>query len=104
MKIGLMYVSDYGFAVSSSYWTEALYDYDNSTLRSNNWMYLGADEWTISRRSDDSGIAFLVASAGAVYGYYSANFTLAVRPCFYLNSDVAYISGSGTESDPIRIN
>ena len=40
MKIGLMYVSDYGYAVINSYWTEALYDYDNSTLKSNNWMYL----------------------------------------------------------------
>ena len=27
-----------------------------------------------------------------------------VRPCFYLNSDVTYISGIGTSSNPIRIN
>lgn len=27
-----------------------------------------------------------------------------VRPVFYLNSDVEYVSGTGTQSDPIRIN
>ena len=26
-----------------------------------------------------------------------------IRPAFYLNSDVEYLSGSGTESDPIRL-
>ena len=39
-----------------------------------------------------------------VHPYYvdtDGNFT--VRPCFYLNSDVSYSQGSGTGSDPIRI-
>lgn len=38
IKIGLMYVSDYGFAVSNSYWTESLHDYSDTTLRINNWL------------------------------------------------------------------
>ena len=39
-----------------------------------------------------------VRDNGSVY-----NHSFAIRPCFYLNSDVQYASGSGTESDPIRL-
>lgn len=103
-KIGLMYVSDYGYAASNSNWTTALYNYDTSTNTNNNWMYLGLDEWTISPRSGDSTALFKVDVTGYLRGlgeelwYYYV-----VRPCFYLNSDVEYASGSGTISDPIRI-
>ena len=102
-KIGLMYVSDYGFAASNSYWTEALYDYDNSTLRSNNWMYLGSYEWTISRASGYTNFAFLVESSGCVT-FNLVSYSHSVRPVFYLTSTTQYVSGSGTSSDPIRIN
>ena len=44
-KIGLMYVTDYGFAADSSGWTKYLMDYNSNT--SKNWLYLGSDEWTI---------------------------------------------------------
>ena len=104
MKIGLMYVSDYGYAVINSYWTEALYDYDNSTLKSNNWMYLGSNEWTISRSSDDSINVFSVFSTGSVRGRVSVGRAYAVRPVFYLNSSINYVSGSGSSADPIRIS
>ena len=102
-KIGLMYVSDYGFAASNSYWTETLYNYDNTTLRINNWMYLGNYEWTISRISDNSGRAFLVTPAGDVFkGLVSDSNSF--RPVFYLTSSITYASGSGLSTDPIRVN
>ncbi len=106
IKIGLMYVSDYGFAVSNSYWTTALYNYD-SALNSN-WLYLGLDEWTIARVSSHSYYVFSVNSAGNIsgnnYDNSSVAGSLAVRPSFYLISSTIYVSGSGTSSDPIRIN
>ena len=99
-KIGLMYVSDYGFAASLDYWTTELYNYEPS--KSSNWMYLGGIEWTISRGSNNSSSAFYVGfgdvSAATVSG------SVAVRPVFYLTSSTQYVSGSGTQSDPIRIN
>ena len=105
MKIGLMYVSDYGFAASNSYWTTALYSY--SSAASSNWLYLSSAEWTIARSSKVSFSAFLVLSSGDVdYGIYYG-FVIgvsAVRPCFYLTSSTTYVSGSGTSSDPILIN
>ena len=99
MKIGLMYVSDYGFAANNDYWTTNLSAYSGAT--SSNWMYLGSVEWTISRRSDYSTSVFSVFSGSvASFTVYNSN---AIRPVFYLTSDVTYVSGSGTESDPIRI-
>ena len=100
-KIGLMYVSDYGFAASNTYWSTNLSSYNSAT--SNNWLYLGSKEWTISRFSDNSISAFNVIS-GDVSGSRVYNFSGAVRPVFYLTSSTTYVSGSGTSSDPIRIN
>ena len=102
MKIGLMYVSDYGFAASNSYWTTALYDY-NGGAQNNNWLCLGSYEWTIASDLSTWGSAFRVYSTGRVSSsdvWYSQ----AVRPCFYLTPSITYVSGSGTSSDPIRIN
>ena len=59
-KVGLMYASDYGFAAAPSAWTSTLYDYDGEAIKSANWMFLGADEWTISRNTDNSNNAFNV--------------------------------------------
>ena len=100
MKIGLMYVSDYGFAASPDYWTTELYNYEPA--KSSNWL-AGLNEWTVSRRSDGTANAFRVFSAGYVdiSVVYTAN---AVRPVFYLNSSISYVSGSGSSADPIRIS
>ena len=52
-KIGLMYVSDYGFAASPDAWTLTMSSYNNTTATNNNWMYMGLYEWTISRNADN---------------------------------------------------
>ena len=101
MKIGLMYVSDYGYGASEEYWTTELNNYEPTV--DSNWMYLGAYEWLISRNSDYTNGAFLVFGTGYVYSY-GVNFTFAVRPSFYLESDVTYASGSGSMTDPLKIN
>ncbi len=100
MKIGLMYVSDYGYAASNNYWTTTLYGY--SSAKSSNWL-AGLTEWTISRVSSFSNFAFNIESDGIVETDYVSG-GKAVRPCFYLASSTFYISGSGTIGDPIRIN
>ena len=100
-KIGLMYVSDYGFAASPDYWTTELYNYEPS--KSSNWMNINIDEWTISRRSDNSNGAFQVDSAGFV-NTGTVYFSDGVRPVFYLTSSITYVSGSGLSTDPIRVN
>ena len=107
-KIGLMYVSDYYYSASPSAWTLVGYNESDATkdyraAKTTNWLYLGSDEWTISRRSDLSDFAFLVRSAGDVYNDF-VTLGIVVRPSFNLESSVKYVSGSGSMSDPVRVN
>ena len=107
-KIGLMYVSDYGFAASPSAWTKTLHSYigndaNGTSIKTINWMYMGVLDWTISLNSDDLYNAFDVLSGG----YVDADFVSGnsgVRPSFNLLSSVKYVSGSGSMSDPVRVN
>ena len=59
-----MYVSDYGYAASNSAWTTNMSSYGNTSIRDNNWMYMGLYEWTISRYSSGSDRAFRVDDSG----------------------------------------
>ena len=106
-KIGLMYVSDYGFGADPSAWATTLYNYDGSvngsTIRSLNWMHMGYYDWTISRNADNSDSAFNVNLAGYV-NVNAVYYNLAVRPSFNLESSITYVSGSGSASDPMVIN
>ena len=102
MKIGLMYVSDYGYGASPEKWTTALYEENYGT---DNWLYLGSSEWLLSRTTDYSDGAFFVFSYGggsvAYSLVYSAN---AVRPSFSLASTVKISSGIGTSTDPFVLD
>ena len=100
-KIGLMYVSEYGYAASPENWNTTLYNYDNDTNRNNNWMFMGAYEWTISRDSDSAYDAFYVLDAGGVRE--NVNGHRGVRPSFSLESSVVLSGGSGSSADPYRI-
>ena len=106
-KIGLMYVSDYYYSASPSAWTLVGYnsDYTKSyaSAKGENWLYGGGWDWTISRNSDYSGDAFYVNYYGYVY-YSSVKGNSGVRPSFSLLSSTTYVSGSGSMSDPVRIN
>ena len=100
MKIGLMYVSDYGYGASPDNWTTALSNYDNSTNTDNNWLYLGGDyEWTLSLRWVGTYSAFSVGSDGSVHNN-TVNGNFGVRPSFSLASTVETSSGTGTSTDP----
>ena len=106
-KIGLMYVSDYYYSASPSAWTLVGYnsDYTKSyaSAKGENWLYGGGWDWTISRDSDFSYIAFFVLDYGNVSIGYVYN-SSGVRPSFSLLSSTTYVSGSGSMSDPVRIN
>ncbi len=103
-----MYVSDYYYSASPSAWTLVGYNESDATkdyraAKTINWLYLGSNEWTISRTSDITPYAFGMFSTGLVSNY-GVTLSFGVRPSFNLLSSVTYASGSGTSSDPIRIN
>lgn len=99
MKVGLMYVSDYGYSAPPDYWTADISS--NGSIDNNYWMYSGAIEWTISRDSNSSTGAFRVYRSA--WGYFNSASGITIRPVFYLNSNVQYASGTGTSTDPFRI-
>ena len=106
-KIGLMYVSDYYYSASPSAWTLVGYNSsdaakDYRAAKTTNWLFSG-QEWTISRNSGTTGNAFDVNSAGLV-DYYNVSGSCAVRPSFNLLSSTTYVSGSGSMSNPIKVN
>ncbi len=105
-KIGLIYVSDYGFAADPSAWTTKLYNYSGSVngskIRSLNWLS-GIAEWTITRYADVSNNAFIVIGTGSVGNDRSIS-SNKCRPSFSLVSSVTYSGGSGTQDSPIRVN
>ena len=102
-KIGLMYVSDYGYASDSRDWNLVLYDYFYTDEYSgNNWLHMGLTEWTIVPYSSFSYYVSYLNYSGyldagsAFYGY-------SVRPVFYLKSNISYVEGNGTKDSPFRI-
>ena len=107
-KIGLMYITDYYYSASPSAWTLVGYNSSDATkdyraATSTNWLYLGSYEWTISRDSGYKNLVFIVYSAGFVNNY-NVTYSNVVRPSFNLLSSTTYVSGSGSMSDPVRVN
>ena len=101
-EIGLVYPSDYGYAASPDAWATNLFNYNNSTITANNWMYLGVYEWTLTPHSSDSRYVFYVDYSGNLSNYLASS-RYAARPVFYLESNVALQGGSGTSSDPYAL-
>ena len=101
-KIGLMYVSDYGFAAKPSAWTLTMGSYNNTTATSTNWMYLGSIEWTITPLSSDSYNVFYLGYRGQL-GSSSADYGYGSRPVLYLKASVLFAGGEGTKDSPITL-
>ena len=98
-KIGLMYASDWGYAIEG--FTGVLgesgspYNYMNK-----NWLFSNGFEWTMSAYSSSNPLCV------SFYGYLHDSYSYrgyAARPVLYLKSSVYVVSGSGSESDPYII-
>lgn len=102
-KIGLLYVSDYAFSASPTSWSVALNDnMDNQEYL--NWISLGVDIWTITRTTYTTDHAWVIYYRNGIAVAWVQSDNVTIRPCFYLNSNVTYVSGTGTKTNPIRIN
>ena len=99
-KVGLMYVSDYGYAANSNAWSDDLYNYKDYS--STNWLFLGSNEWTITRYSSRSRNVFYVYNNGYL-NVSSVGYGYSARPVFYLISNVALENGTGSSSNPYRL-
>ena len=105
--IGLMYISDYMYAANSKYWHYNAYKESGEDYRmsvNDNWMYMGMDEWTITKNNYWTDNAFFISYKGYPMTHYSHKNGSTVRPVFYLEKNIQAISGDGTESKPYYLS
>ena len=108
-KIALAYPSDYGYATDLSKCFQALHNYDDSTCKSNDWMYS-----TITNSGNDYGwllfphknyaysvLRVSVSGYARNYGYASA--TEGIVPVLYLNSNQSIAGGDGSQNNPYQL-
>ena len=99
--IGLMYPSDFGYAVLSSSCarTTNLDSYDTAACSGQNWLYGKGYEWTITPSSSYSSFVHHLYS----FGYLDTNISsqgYGSRPVLYLDASVYKVAGDGTISSP----
>lgn len=107
-KIGLLYLNEYYYAASPNYWSYAGFKNGNDSIddytsaKDDNWMFLGLYDYFISTAGWNAVSVFRLSSAGNMswtQGYNPG----AIRPTFYLKSDVILESGTGTKDNPFRL-
>ncbi len=104
-KLGLMYVSDYGYAAGSACTNtnKTLDQYNDSTCTDNNWLFSGIREWIYGQSTSDEMLANTIESDGKISGEF-ADSSLPVRPVFYLKTDVKLNdTGTGTYDNPYQL-
>lgn len=99
--IGLMNVSDYGYATNSEYHENAT-DIYAGIIASNNWMFSQGYEWTMDNHSIDAESIVVVNNEANTTNYYAYRGFI-TRPVVYLDSSVYVISGEGTNLSPYMI-
>ena len=104
-KVGLMYPSDYGYAVlaSSCARTTNLGRYNTTACAGNNWLKTGSYQWTLTPSSSASINVFYVNIIG-ILSNYSAASGYGARPSIYLKSNIAIMGGDGTIDSPYQLS
>ncbi|MCI5734284.1 MAG: hypothetical protein MR297_03810 [Tenericutes bacterium] len=107
-KLGLMYLSDYGYA-SSNCENKRIYDSNSSSndiraCNGTNWLYnIKKNEWLLPQLASRSIGAFSVLSGGWVSGSRVSGDQVGVRPVLYLISSAQITGGNGTSSSPYTL-
>ena len=106
-KLGLMYVSDYGYA-SSNCENKKIWDNNSSSndiraCNTTNWLFKGNSEWTLPQGASISFSAFYVFSGGYVSDLSVSLGQFDARPVLYLISSVQITGGNGTSSSPYTL-
>ena len=98
-KIGLMYASDWGYAIEG--FTGVLGRSGSPQNSSDkNWLFSNGYEWTMSAYSSSDPLS---AHNRGYLNNSSVSAGFSIRPVLYLKSNVYVVSGTGTKVDPYRI-
>ena len=106
-KIALLYPSDYGYGADFRYCSNNLYQYNDSTCLSNNWISSLRNEyamWLLSPLSSSTYRVLVIDNQNRINVRDAAN-DADVIPTLYLNSSVSFSStGNGSQSNPYQID
>lgn len=100
--VGLMYLSDFGYASLASDCARTTIMSSYGKLECGNWMYGSTYEWVINPVSTVSNRIFHHPCNNA-FSIRSPRNGYGVRPVLYLDSTVYKISGNGTMDSPYLI-
>ena len=107
--IALPYASDYGYAADFNSCTQDLYNYDNTSCTSTNWMKsilsTSSNVWLLPPNSGSPDNAWRVSSSGRVYNTYSVVYAaLGGAPVLYLDSNIMIDNKTtGSSTDPYKL-
>ncbi|MBQ8901990.1 MAG: hypothetical protein IJY87_02860 [Bacilli bacterium] len=100
--VGLMNVSDYGYATSASHDT-IMFSYDTLEHTSNNWLYGQGGEWLLNP-AEDTSMKYIIGIQAMGNTHMQNNGSSAIiRPVVYLDPLVYIVSGTGTYTNPYHI-
>ena len=97
--VGLMYMSDYGYAAGNSCATNYVTNNYSHGCRDKDWLNRNGADWTMTLHNNTSNnIVWMVIDGTAENSYSRTPYS--VRPTFYLKADTVITSGTGTLNDP----
>jgi len=106
--IGLMYLSDYGYAAYGSSCnnenTETVYNYGGSCGAVDWLLYSPGMQWFISPIAGYAGGAFIMlGKSGGYVSSHGASFNHSARPVLYLEANVGIEPGDGSAENPYKL-
>ncbi len=107
--VGLMYLSDFGYAAGNMCAKVNLYSY-NVKCSNKDWLWMTTNsdytngyERLMSPSSNNSRYVSFVSSSGSVDISIYSGYVLSVRPVFYLSSSASITNGDGSLNNPYLI-
>ena len=105
--IGLIYPSDYGYAVGgevrNNCLTKNLHDYSYDSCNTNDWLKTNNNLWTLMPDSSTTNIVFFIDSLGYVNNSRNVQNAYEIWPTAYLTKNVTITSGEGTMEQPYQL-
>ena len=98
-NVGLMYMSDYGYATTPTNWDQNL---SSTGLGNENWLFQGVTMWSIVPRPSDSSHIWILTSRHVFFANASQGHGGSF-PVLYLKSNIKILSGTGSEADPFLL-
>ena len=107
-KITIPYGSDYSYAADLSKCSNSIYNYNDSTCTSNNWMKsimsTSSYNWLLTPQTNYPSISWFVTPSGDMkYSSFGNDKACNVLPALYLNPATIITTGEGTKDSPYKI-